>query len=65
MVLCIILWGDIMIGENDTQVIEIINQILLRGNDAIIRRKKDGIVILEESKKIKYDTCSIGSKAGQ
>jgi len=49
----------------DARALEIIEQILREGNDVIIRRKRDGVVILEDRKKIKYDTCEIGRGAGQ
>ena len=35
---------------------ETISEILGRGNDVKIQRKKDGIVIIEEKKTIKYKT---------
>ena len=59
------LWGDIMNLEIDSKAIEIVQAILQRGNDAVIRRKKDGFIILEESKKITYDASLIGGKQGQ
>lgn len=49
----------------DGKAIEVITMILHRGNDVVIRRKKDGIVILEESKKIQYDASLIGGEQGQ
>lgn len=49
----------------DDSAKEVIEAILKRGNDAVVRRKKDGFIILEESKKIKYDACSIGSEERQ
>ena len=39
-----------------------IEEILKNGNDAVIRRKGNGIQVLEDSKKIKYDTSVIGRK---
>lgn len=48
---------NVRIDESANKVIE---AILKRGNDAVIRRKKDGIVILEESKKIQYEAHEIG-----
>lgn len=49
----------------DSVAAEVIEAILRRGNDAVVRRKKDGFVILEESKKIQYDANPIGGKQGQ
>ncbi len=51
--------------EINEDAILVIQAILKRGNDVLIRRKKDGIVILEESKKIQYDASLIGGKQGQ
>lgn len=48
---------NVRIDESASKVIE---AILKRGNDAVIRRKKDGIVIFEESKKIQYEAHEIG-----
>lgn len=36
------------------QGIQAIEAILRRGNDAVVRRKGDGYIILEEKKKIVY-----------
>ena len=51
--------------EINEEAILVIQAILKRGNDVLIRRKKDGIVILEESKKIQYDASLIGGEQGQ
>lgn len=51
--------------EINEDAILVIQNILRRGNDVLIRRKKDGIVILEESKKIQYDASTIGCEQGQ
>lgn len=48
---------NMKIDESANKVIE---AILKRGNDVVIRRKKDGIVILEEKKTIQYEACEIG-----
>lgn len=40
----------------DKEALEAIMAILKRGNDAEIRRRGDGYVILEVTKKIKYST---------
>ena len=45
--------------------IKTVEAILKRGNDAVIRRRKDGFIILEEQKAIKYDASLIGGKQGQ
>lgn len=46
----------------DSNVVKTINQILDNGNDAVIRRKGSGIVVMEESRKTKYDATAIGRK---
>ena len=46
----------------DSDVAKAINDILNNGNDAIIRKKGNGIIILEDSRKIKHDTSVIGRK---
>lgn len=61
----ILLDGGIMKVEINNDAILVMQAILNRGNDVIIRRKKDGIVIMEESKKIQYDASLIGGKQGQ
>lgn len=38
----------------DKKAIEAILTILQRGNDAIIRKKGDSIIVLEEKKTIRY-----------
>lgn len=38
----------------DNEVIQAIEAILKRGNNAEVRRKGDGVVVLEVQKKIKY-----------
>lgn len=40
----------------DDAAIEVIRAIIKRGNDAEIRRKGDGYIVLEVTKKIKYST---------
>lgn len=49
----------------DHTALEVIEDILKRGNDVRIKRKKDSYIILEESEKIKYNPCQIGDKVGQ
>lgn len=38
------------------QTIKAIEAILKRGNDAVVRRKGDGYIVLEEKRTIKYST---------
>ena len=38
------------------EILQAIETILKRGNDAEIRRKGDGVVILEVQKKLKYQS---------
>lgn len=38
----------------DQKAIEVIMAILQRGNDAVIRKKGDSIIVLEEKKTIRY-----------
>ena len=40
----------------DNEVLQAIEAILKRGNDAEVRRKGDGVIVLEVQKKIKYQT---------
>lgn len=40
----------------DNEVIQTIEAILKRGNNAEVRRKGDGVVVLEVQKKIKYQS---------
>jgi len=44
--------------------VEAIESILKRGNDAIVCRRKDTVVVYEESRKIAYRPDSIGSQEG-
>ena len=41
---------------NRDEVIQAIEAILKRGNNAEVRRKGDGVIVLEVQKKIKYQT---------
>lgn len=54
-----------MIVKFDDKALKAISDILRRGNDAVIRKRKDGFIILEEQKKILYDPCGMGRKEGQ
>ena len=49
----------------DDKTIQAVEAIIKRGNDAEIRRKGDGYVVLEVKKTIKYDSCVIGRRKGQ
>ena len=40
----------------DNEVIQAIEAILKRGNNAEVRRKGNGVIVLEVQKKIKYQT---------
>lgn len=40
----------------DNEVLQTIEAILKRGNNAEVRRKGDGVIVLEVQKKIKYQT---------
>lgn len=40
--------------EKDEETIQAIREIIKRGNDAEIRKKGDGYIVLEVTKKIKY-----------
>lgn len=40
----------------DKEMVQAIEAILKRGNNAEVRRKDDGVVILEVQKKIKYQS---------
>ena len=42
----------------DEKVRATIEAILKRGNDVVIRRKGDSIIVLEEKRKIVYDPSS-------
>lgn len=41
---------------DEKAVIQAIKEILKNGNDAVIRRKGSGVVVLEDKKSIKYCT---------
>lgn len=41
---------------NRDEMIQAIESILKRGNNAEVRRKGDGVIVLEVQKKIKYQT---------
>lgn len=38
------------------KIMKAIEEILKRGNDAVVRRKGDGVIVLEEKRTIKYST---------
>lgn len=39
---------------DEKAIIQVIKEILKNGNDAVVRRKGNGVVVLEEKKTIKY-----------
>lgn len=45
----------------DQQTIKAIEDIIRRGNDAEVRRKGEGYIVLEVKKTIKYSTQRIGA----
>jgi transcriptional antiterminator len=49
----------------DEKTIKAIDDILKRGNDAKIRRKGDGYIIVEIKETIKYRPPSIVAREGQ
>lgn len=40
----------------DEKAWEMIKAIIQRGNDAVVRKKGDGYIVMEEKKSIKYST---------
>ena len=40
--------------ELDAKVVDTINRILNTGNKAVIQRSKDGVIVMEERRKIHY-----------
>lgn len=44
----------------DDQVKEAVEAILHRGNDAVIRRKGDGVIVMEEKRRIVYSPSPKG-----
>ena len=46
----------------DEKAISAIEAALNRGCNAEVRRKQDGVVVLEVQKKIKYTACPIGDR---
>ncbi len=49
----------------DQKTIQAIEAILKRGNDAKVRRKGSGYVVVEIKETIKYSTSPIGAREGQ
>ena len=49
----------------DREAVQTIERILNSGNDAVVRRRRDGIVILAEERKIKYQTHPIVDEGRQ
>ena len=48
---------------NRDEVIQAIEAILKRGNNAEVRRKGDGVIVLEVQKKIKYQSWQQEARA--
>lgn len=40
----------------DEKAIKIIEEIIKRGNDAVVKKKGNGYIVMEEKKTIKYST---------
>ena len=40
----------------DEKIIQAVEAILQRGNDAVIRKKGDGVIVLEDKKTSRYST---------
>lgn len=40
--------------EKLMEAMAVIKEILRRGNDAVVRKKGDGVIVLEEKKTIRY-----------
>ena len=49
----------------DGQAIDAINRILKNGNKAVIQRCKDGIIVMEEVRHIKYRSAERRQQEGQ
>lgn len=47
--------GVILVVKVDSNAIAAIEAILKRGNNAIVRRKGDGVVVMEEKRKTVYE----------
>lgn len=43
----------------DKQAVQTIEKILNSGSDAVVRRRKDGVIVLAEERKIKYQSSPI------
>ena len=46
----------------DQKAIAAIEYILKRGNNAVIKKKKNGVIVMEEVRKTKYGAGSIASR---
>ena len=51
-----------MIVKIDDEAINAITSILHRGNDAVVKKKGCSVIVLEEVKKIRYNTGPIGDQ---
>lgn len=48
-----------MLVKVDTYAVKCIEEILKRGNNAVVRRYKDGVVVSEQLQKVKYRSVPI------
>lgn len=54
-----------MIVKVTDEAVRKIEEILKHGNDAVVYRRKDGIVVAEQSRKIRYSTDQRNGQYGQ
>ena len=54
--------SEVKKGFLDTDAVEAIEAILKRGNNAVVKRSKDGVCVSEECLKIKYRTAQRGGQ---
>lgn len=55
--ICLLGWQDM-----SSEIVQAIEAIIRRGNDAEIRRRGDGYIVLEVKKTIKYTTQRMGAE---
>ena len=53
-----------MIVRISESAIQAIETILKRGNDAVVYRNKDGVVVAEQTRKITYRTAQSSGRQG-
>lgn len=49
----------------DSRAVRAVEAILRRGNNAIVRRKGEQVIVLEEKRKTVYDPCRMGGREEQ